>query len=191
MNYDVESLKTLGWEKQEEGNFIVDVNDAYFWDMTTMHVPSVRTVNKDAEIICKLQYVKLEGKCVLYARMYKDTEIRDCIYEENQQFEDDVLGLFAEEEKKQKQSLEDFLKSDNFDPEEFLEQVKAIDREAYDSISNHFEESVMNNLDESQKEDIADEWIGDNTDDAWQKVLDEVSDYTIREFVKDYIQDNL
>ena len=141
---------------------------------------------------CTFSAMDCENEISLSVHVYFEHGNGSPIFTDSIICDGDILGLFPEEEPKGE--LESFFEGD--DMTEVIERFKEKFPKVYGAIIDRHAEYVINNLDEYDipnhvREDIADSWIEDNPSEAFDKAKDCVSDSEVRDFVKDYISDNL
>ena len=92
----------------------------------------------------------------------------------------------------QEETVEQFF--ENNSTSEIVETIKDKYPSVYDCIDEQVTEYVLNNLneydlDDSVKEDIAQEYIDDNTEEVMRDCFSSLSDYSQRDFLKDCIDE--
>ena len=180
----VEELKSKTWVYRENGQFVTTECENEIYEMTGFHIPTAKKCENGNLIKYHLLYQKKDNEITLSVYVWFEHGNGSPIFTDSITLEGDVLGLFPTTE----ETVESFL---NCSGEEFLEKLKERDRLLYNEIETFFQKDVLDNLDGSQKEDIAYEYIEDNPNDSFDKVRDCLSDSDIKDFVKDYINDNL
>ena len=200
----IETLKTMDWQGDRNGDllYFTNTNDSYFQDITGVCVSCLRELlgsnNTMESFYWEIAYrfhKESDFFDLHYAIWCKGDIVKDGIIQE---FDDDVLGLFTENkpdtdwQEALKTLLENIFKNPEADTEKIVDFIDS----NFPCISDKIRENCIDNLvpsdlDDSLKEDIARDWIDDNTNDAWDKVWDSLDSYDIKDKIIEYLSDNL
>ena len=180
----VNILKGLDWSSVNERTFYHTTTDEdLFKKVTGIDIPTVKKLNAEKELSCQFCYSKdTDDKITFTASVVLVDETT--VWEQIENCANDLLEMFSKEEPAETDTLKEFLEED---AEDIANKIKELDPEKYNEIELY----ILDNLEEHQKEDIAKEWIGENSEDAWDEVMDVTAEYKVRDFIKDYINDNL
>ena len=191
----VEELKKCSWEKLPDNKFLcVSVDWLTFYKMAAIDYRYFE--EKNIAFRYEIFFKKLPDGQFEYEVSFYEKEERQ--YNDYLIVETDDLELFQAEEKPTGTNWESFL-SDAL--KKALEEtdvdsiVDFIDNNFAD-VSNKIRENLCDNLEvddigETLKEDIARDWIEQNPCDAYEKALDNMSSYDVRDKIIDYLSDNL
>lgn len=202
----LETLKTMDWQgdRGEDSTgallYFTSTNDSYFQDITGVCVSCLRELlgsnNTMESFYWEIAYRFHKDSNFYdlhYAIWCKGDVVKDGVIQE---FDADILGLFTKEKPETdwknllSNVLENALKETDVDSI-----VDFIDSNFAD-ISNKIRENFSENLEvddigESLKEGIAKDWIERNSDDAYDRAVDNMSSYEVRDKIIDYLSDNL
>lgn len=192
----VEELKKCNWEKLPDNKFLcVSVDWLTFYKMTAIDYRYF--AEKNIAFRYEIFFIKLPDGQFEYEVNFYEKEERQ--YSDYLIVENDDLELFqvVEEEKPEtdwrnllSNVLENALKETDVDSI-----VEFIDNNFAD-VSNKIRENFSDNLEvddigEVLKQDIAEDWIEQNPDDAYDRAVDNMDSYEMRDKIIDYLQNNL
>jgi hypothetical protein len=205
----IETLKTMDWQDDRGEDltgallYFSNTNDSYFQDITGVCVSCLRELlgssNTMESFYWEIAY-RYHKKNALadafydlhYAIWYKGV-VKDGVIQE---FDTDILGLFTEEkpgtdwETLLGNAIKKALAETDVDSI-----VEFIDNN-YADVSNKIRENFSENLEvddieEVLKDDIAKDWIEQNYDDAYDRAVNNMDSYEMKDKIIDYLQNNL
>lgn len=189
----IETLKSFAWIF-EDNEYYTNIQEntetvnLLIRGLCNIEMETLRKCYGNNDLVCRFVYYNTDdNRFVLTLNIRGSQEV---IYADSQIFDTDILYFYpVEEEHPTLEQLKDLLNklSKNYSAEDivcFLEE-NCVD------IPNKIRENCLDNMDESDKEDIAADWIERNPEDAWDKAWDNMDSYTIKDKVIEYIQDNL
>lgn len=193
-NSIVEELKSCEWVKARDGDkFLCEsVPFLTFYKMTAIDYRyfEEKSINFRYEII----YTKTTDNQYSWEVNFYENEERQ--YNDYLLVENDDLGLFSRpEEQKDWRDILSYTLNQILQSESIRDIVDYIDNN-FPSLSDQVREDCVNNLvasdiDDSLKEDIARDWIDDNSRDAFYRAWDNLDSYEIKDKIIDYLSDNL
>lgn len=193
----VEELKSCEWVKARDSDkFLCEsVPSLTFYKMTAIDFEyfEVKNINFRYEII----YTKTTDNQFSWEVNFYENEERQ--YSDYLLVENDDLELFSRlEEQKEELDWRDVLSCtlNQILLSESVEDVVDYIDNNFPSISDKIRENCIENLDpsdidDSLKEDIAGDWIDDNSSDALDRAWDNMDSYEIKDKIIDYLSDNL
>ena len=203
----IETLKTMDWQDDRNEDltggllYFSNTDDSYFQDITGVCVSCLRELLGSSNTMDSFyweiayRYHKNSNFYDLhYAIWCKGDVVKDGVF---QVFDTDILGLFTEEKPTGtdwESLLSDALKK-AFEETDVDSIVEFIDYN-YADISNKIRENLCENLEvddigDCLKDDIARDWIEKNPDDAYDRAIDNMDSYEIKDKIIDYLSDNL
>jgi hypothetical protein len=193
----VEELKSCDWVKARDSDKYLCESVPYltFYKMTAIDYRYFEDKN-----ICfryEIFYTKgVDNQYTWEVNFYENEERQ---YNDYLIVENDDLGLFSRpEEQKEEPDWRDVLSytlNKILQSESVEDVVDYIDNN-FASISDKVRENCIDNLvasdiDDSLKEDIARDWIDDNSGEAFDRAWDNMDSYDIKNKIIDYLADNL
>ena len=205
-NEQIETLKGMDWQDDRGDNlfyFGSKNHDAFFEELTQLYIMCLRELlgNDDTmeSVYWEIAYRKRNESLFdfHYCIWAKNDVAKDGVIAE---YDTDILGLFTEE-KNDDLSEEEIIKklssaltlaTDNLDIDRIID---LIDNNFAD-VSNRMREIFCENLEvddigECLKDDIAKDWIERNPDDAYDRAVDNMGSFEIKDKIIDYLSDNL
>jgi hypothetical protein len=127
-----------------------------------------------------------------YAIWCKGDVVKDGVIQE---FNSDVLSLFTKKEESDWRDVLSYTLNQILQSESVEDVVDYIDNN-FPSLSDKIRENCINSLvasdiDDSLKEDIARDWIDDNSGEAFDRAWDNMDSYEIKDKIIGYLSDNL
>ena len=145
----------------------------------------------------EIAYRKKEGNLfdLHYAIWCKGDVVKNGVIQE---FDTDILGLFTKTEEEPgtdwESLLSDALKKalEETDVDSIVEFIDSNFPTVSDKIRENFCENLeVDDIGEVLKDDIARDWIEQNPDDAYDRAVDNMDSYEIKDKIIDYLSDNL
>ena len=188
----VEELKIKTWNRVDDCTFGAMDCENEIYSMTGFHIPTAIKCENGELIKYNLLYQKKENEISLSVHVYFEHGNGSPIFTDSIVCDGDILGLFPEEEPKGE--LESFFEGD--DMRDVINRFKEKFPNVYEAITDNHTEYVLDNLNEYDipshvERDIAESWIENNPSEAFDMAKDQACDSDIRDFVRDYICDNL
>ena len=190
----VEELKKCSWEKLPDNKFLcVSVDWMTFYKMTAIDYRYFE--EKNIAFRYEIFFIKLPDGQFEYEVNFYEKEERQ--YSDYLIVETDDLELFKTEEKPGtdwesllSNVLENALKETDVDSiVEFIDNNFA---DVSNKIRDNFCENIeVDDIGEVLKDDIAKDWIEHNPDDAYDRAVDNMDSYEMRDKIIDYLQSNL
>lgn len=203
----LETLKTMDWQDDRNttlGNdllYFSNTDDSFFQDITGVCVSCLRELlgndNTTISFYWEIAYRKKEGNLfdLHYAIWCKGDVVKNGVIQE---FDTDILGLFTKTEEKPgtdwESLLSDALKKalEETDVDSIVDFIDSNFPTVSDKIRENFSENLeVDDIGEVLKDDIARDWIEQNPDDAYDRAVDNMDSYEIKDKIIDYLSDNL
>lgn len=188
---DLDAFKNAEWEKTEgdrEGFISHSFNGdsgAVLRDLTGINTDTLATLEIKYHWVA--MYFKREDKYVFYVELWVDNFMR---YSDEDSFDSDVLGLFEgeniEEEKDPKEKLIESINKfcSGTSRGNFIDLLR-------DDMPGLWEDITDVIREDEDEEDTAKQWIDDNNGAAIDYVFSNCDTYDMKDYVIDYIRDNL
>lgn len=161
----------------------LQINDSDYKALTGIDLKTLDRMYGETSVYCEVRYCKCGEH---YFELQYTTMIKDSPKEElSGVFEcDDFLELFSTKEEKTEdihEKLQELFDNHFNEFEEFLEEKDYVRKE----------DITADDIDDSLKEDIADDWIIYNSESALDKAIDNASSYDIKSAIICYLGNNL
>jgi hypothetical protein len=198
----IKGLKSYAWEKNHDTDifFIDGISIECFTDFTGYDLAKLQDLKADnISMGWDLVYGK-PGTDEKYPTSYY---LQGIVYIDNKIFNDekhfisdvDFLGLYTKEEEKTEEQL--FLDTiagfiGEHDDEHIIDLLKQNCTDFWNKIVCDVAENLtVTDIDDSLKDDIARDWIEQNSSDAYDTAIDNMDSYEIKDKIMDYLSDNL
>ena len=198
----VETLKNVYWEKEDETSFSFIPDVKTFTELTDYDIEVWTEDTQAAELSIKYQTTNITENGIPYFALRFIAKIHGIIWADEYfvMFKGDELGLFTPkaEEQKEESNWSDVLYNaltQVLQSKSIRDVVDYIDNN-FSSLSDQIREDCVHNLDpsdidDSLKEDIAREWIEENAADAYDSAIYGMESYDIKDKIIEYLSDNL
>lgn len=196
----IEMFKAMSWDKMDVDAFITRCNNvAFIGEIMEIDTDTIKKCSGKNGVCCDFIYRKDVGperKNVLFGNVITSNDNGDdgdMVYTKDIEFfSDDALGLFSPGEPKELDAVDNFKDAlrrllDEKSNDEVIDILIDSDDDLWNDITNYIEE----NMDDSEKEDVARDWIRDNAADAYEYALCDMDSYEIKDKIIDYLSDNL
>lgn len=190
----VEELKKCSWEKLPDNKFLcVSVDWLTFYKMAAIDYRYFE--EKNIAFRYEIFFIKLPDGQFEYEVNFYEKEERQ--YNDYLIVETDDLELFQAEEKPEtdwRNLLSNVLENalEETDVDSIVEFIDSNFAEVSDKIRENFSDNLeVDDIGDVLKDDIARDWIERNSDDAYDRAVDNMDSYEIRDKIIDYLSDNL
>lgn len=202
----IETLKTMDWQDDRNEDltgallYFSNTNDSYFQDITGVCVSCLRELLGNNDTIetfyweIAYRYHKDNMNYDLHFAIWcKGDVVKDGVIQE---FDTDILGLFTEKKPGTgwENLLRDALKKalEETDVDSIVDFIDSNFPTVSDKIRENFSENLeVDDIGEVLKDDIARDWIEQNPDDAYDRAIDNMDSYEIKDRIITYLSDNL
>ena len=197
----VETLKNVWWEKENETSFSFIPDIKTFTELTDYDVEEWTKDAQSVDLSIKYQTTNITENEIPYYALRFIAKIHGIIWADEYfvMFKGDELGLFTPKAEEQEEEdpielLKKALKLCEEKEVEVPDMTSVIEDNVYiyDAIKTQVLDNIgVNDLPDYVIEDAAREWIDNNSGDAYDRAVNAMESYEIRDKIIEYLSDNL